>query len=1088
MAEPTTKQEIVRVEGNERIDVPDFQQLTRGSLGLIESVVGKLFAQGAVVSGFNARANPADDTAVQVVRDSGAFIALDRGGVDRPWPAGVDAQSFLFDVGGAASVSVALGGFSPGQLHVYILFAWTASRYEERAFWDATPPTSEFKENINTRYLPTWSVQVLEHDAAVPTGAVRVATIAWDGAALVSGDVQKAKQALYEGAAVPGGSTAVVPANGGFAGFTAPVVLPDFDRDDERGSHGLDSFATFAQAVLKCIEEVKDGNYGRWWRAPQHSLRAMPYTFTIGPFADDATGGGDYIAASDGDITAALLAIASITLDNVLASPVTIFLKPGTYKTTGHVAFGQLGWRLIGAGMRLTTLALGNFRLDASSSSVLRTQIADLTITSTSGSACVRVNRGCEIERVGFSSSVANSVFLGKVANGLSTTNIVLRDCVLAGSISYDGLCPIQLYNCSLQDVIRSDEDARMDVVGCTLRSIQASYGNIFVRASTIGCIELSGLTRDVEVRDCTFSGEAAVGATSKNWRFSVSQSNVPSTAHIVVSGCTFYALSNVAGVRAVIDQSIDDHFSSFDVVGCAFVCAGTTPTVSSSGAAVNHGVGVVTGSTPFGWSSVRNCKVVDFASSAFVFANVENCVVDKLTDEGLTYSVFTHCLVRGARVSSTLATCTYLAFNCPLLERVTANVPLISTSFTTWQIDMAFNTMPYGILRDFDTPAAVGVDWHEFGADITMERCTFGAGISMLHPGGYLAEATFLARDWLVGGNISITVYDGMGAALRFEHVLASGFIRLNPVSNAPLYGSIASVAFIGCIAEQGMQIVGDQSVVRGTCEIRSCVLWPRGDVSGTPGGPLTVPSTAWALVIDSAFDSIIVTDCELRAVLLDTSASTPWNNLWDAAVWLSGANKVRVERCRCVFTAGADTAIDTFRPFRLAGREMAMVDNTIALRNDAGAAVVLGRLVTFLSRQFVDGVNASWLPTFLGMAMRFDGNDVDFQAGVGGIYKLGLKTSMLEYTFPAADHDETILLSVCRNMVAFDAESGAKLARNTTGTDTAAGLFVRGVWHDNLMRDRQGIITALSTTTVAVTRPTATQVFDFDTVSVPV
>lgn len=359
MAEPLNKGELVRFEAAERVDVPDALALSRQAGAQHELIVGNLFGQVAVLRGFDVRKNPGSATGIQVLKNAGALIAMDRGGADKPWPAGTDSSSFVFEVGGDATVDVDIAGNPAGAYFVFVKVDYVAARPDVRAFW-AAPNGPEFTNTINTRWVPAWSVVVQPHADAAPVGAVRVGVIDWDGAALVNGDVYKAKMQFCEGTAVPNGSLVQVPPIGAFGGFLGPAFLPDFSRNDDRVTNGQTTLSGLLSAVLKCIEEIKDPHEGRWWKTPPYNLSlraAQSVTLTIGQGTSLCKGNwnADTVAGGYYNITAALQTIAAAITGGSIPGPITILLKPGQYELTAPVTFnGEVSF--VGTSKQATVL------------------------------------------------------------------------------------------------------------------------------------------------------------------------------------------------------------------------------------------------------------------------------------------------------------------------------------------------------------------------------------------------------------------------------------------------------------------------------------------------------------------------------------------------------------------------------------------------------------------------------------------------------------------------------------------------------------------------------------------------------------
>lgn len=1036
MSEPTTKDELVRVQGNQRIDVGDFQHLTRGALGTIESVVGKLFGPAGVVSGFNATVNPGDGTQVRITKGSGAFIALDRGGSDRPWPAGVDSQSYLMDVGGVPSVDLACSGLGAGQYHVYVLFAWVASRMDTRAFWTA-PSGPEYPDNINTRYVPTWSAQIVAHGDPAPTGSVRVASVAWNGSSLIADNVYNAKQSVFEGTAVPGGSDVAVPANGGFAGFDGPLKLPDFDRDEDRGTHELANFAQFANAVLKCIEEVKDGWTGGWWREPAYkqSIRsAAPYTFTIGAYDNDQTSGGNWNADVGGDITDALKAIALIA--PTFTPYVTIFLKTGAFQITDDVEFHS-GVRILGAGVWATSLQTnGHALIQTTDAGVF--QASDIVFSAgTSPNACIQVWADALIERCWHGSSGVNPTFVTQSYGGAGSRGFDFVDIQATGSIDLSVASPIRIRNCDLGDIIVNgyagaaapNVQIRNTTIQRGLQVFKVENG-IEVEGGRLGAALFSAVKSDIVMRGVLFSGDAIVAGSAVDWRCDVAQASVTGAGKVLLHCCTFVAGDGVGGARVELTSGNATALKAFDVANCAFMPDKAHATWTGDAA-------VTVSDGPYPWAVARDCRVVDAAAIGFENVNVVGAHVHKLVNEGLATAAFKNCIVRGAVIESALSTTTALADGCPTLERITANVPGVNT--THWQIVPPSSAADF-VIKDGDFPQFI-CDWRTFTGAIFIERCTSSDIMTLLVPTDALFNDCRVQLRDVRADQLSIEASNGatvLGAFIRLERVVAPGVLDLS--------GFIQTLDVLDCVFEGGLTGALDLGANAKSCEIARSIFWPRGDASGDSAtGGLAWPSGSFPLALTSSFLSIHVHHCEIHG-LLDDAFTT-----YGGSVTLVGTGRTIFEHNKLLFGCTADTSVDTLAPILLAGREAICRDNTIIVDNATGNDVAIARLAILRGTSAVAGpVRAK-----SSIVLAFDDNVVDFCPANTGVHVAKIKNRLLQLELPASSVGQVVLASCDRNKVQMTSVTSCNWAETTVGNGVHVG---GGTMHGNVHTDANG------------------------------
>lgn len=1092
MSEPTTKQEIPRFQDEERIDIPDFMANNVAALALHEAIVGALGATKAVLAGFDATALTA--TTLRVTKGTnGAFIAVDRGGSDRPWPVGVDSASVLLQVGGAAAVDYSFTGLTPDVYHVSAMFAWVAARYDQRAFWHSDPTEDngghEYPDSMNTRYVPQWSLDVRLHSDAAPVGGVRVATVIWDGSDM-TGEVYKAKQMLFEGASATGdGSTVAVPASGAFAGFAGPLALPEFSRDDDRVVHGVVNLSTFAQAVLKSIEEVKDPAHGGWWRKPPKGLSirsAQPVTVTIGTGEAYSTGNYNATALVSGywNIDAALAAIVADMNASILPQNTVIALKPGAYQMTAAVEFPyDVG--LVGAGVRNTTLKVtdaGQFTFGGGATGFTAEHIrlvSALTTAIVSYNSGMNVWLGDLIYDGGSSAILLQNADVG-AANG---ADIIVCNVQSDGALRCETPChSLQVYNSRVSDITggrvsdlgvgSGNACPKLTLAGVEARGVHiySTVWGVRIHACTIGTLYFSGkIEADVKISGVTFAGDASIAGAAQSWR--VYFDNIASTrpSRISMRGCEFVAGDDVSGI-AVAGAAGASHMALMLIDGCAFMPDSThLGYIGTQQAVSNEG--------PADKVRVRNCVVVDFAHGAFWQCDIADVYVHKTIDAALISSVFDTCSrVRRAHVESALTSCDWLMHETADVEDCIFDVPVTPGA---WAVDCGGGTSFQNLIR-CRFPQGLQANWSALAGPVDLrDSHVDGDCILTLNTGNRIGLVLDRCE---VHGNLEVATSgtaDAIGLTLRGNRTLVSGWGKLD--------GNWNTVSLVAGVFENGLRVRRVDGVVAGgTCEVIDCVLWPRGDASGA-GAPLGAsgdpfPALGCGLTVSygggEQWGEIYARGNEFKGKL-DSTLYDGANNI-SAVVSLLAIERVVFEDNQVLMVQTENDAdVGDFGGISLYGRLIRCRKNTIRVENPTTASRTMKCVFAFHDVGYVGGNVV--LSTSMHWAL--DDNTVEFNAALDSKFAAILKEALWILHLTGTDVGAYFLASLCRNTVhvtSFD--SSTVFAKHPYSGDIGAA-HSGGIASDNVIADRANHIAAIDIGTVTLTKPGGGDLFSFGT-----
>lgn len=1074
MAKPSKK--LLRVQDNERVDRGDAEHMTRQTASWVASVVGTLFGQSAVVAGFDA--TDANATTLRVVRNSGSFIAALQGAANSLYGSGTIVDSVLQDDGGVTQVDSVLAGLPNGWYHVYVVVGVAGSDVAQRVFWDSVGAT-EYQAPIATRWILTWSVVVALHNAAAPVGSARVATVNWDGA-LDAAKIYAAKAMLFEGAAVPGGSVATVPAPVLFGGADH---LVDFDRQNDRSVVGAQTFAQFANAVLKCVEEIKDPHGGRWWEKPPRGLSlraASAYTVTVGQGTALSTGHYNAASVAGGyyNITAALQAIAADMLIGAIPQPVAIQLKPGLYEVSALVQFAA-NVEVYGAGPFATEIKFtGTGALQFGGASVAHV-VADLGVTGVLASGALQYVTGVSLrlERV-WGTAPVTLANLNAAASGVG--DIVLHDCAFSGAVRCEtGGASIRARGSVLGDIVAgfdaTKKAPRIDLDGCSVGGVRvnSSAAGVSMVGCRVGTLKITGtLDADVTVAACRFDGVPSILGVAQTWRIYLDDLITTKPASVAVRGCEFVGRAGCSGLAAG-GAAGAANLRAFLVEACRFAPDPAAPTAIGA----DQAVWVEDDPNAIAW--VRACEVTDYAAGAFGYVQVDGVVVRKTIDAAMAGSVFYRCpVVRRATVVSSLATCTTLAWECVELADCDIQVPAITSAGNSWRIHTPSGwTTELRLLR-CRFPGAI-TDWSALDGPVLVEACDFAAACTWTlrarNGQGLRCANTRIGGAWTV---TTAGAYASVGTAVHLDAVAVAGATVLD--------GQWGAFDAEACQFMHGLRAYqqGADPLV-GSARVRGCVCWPSGEIGGTPAAFKTTgapfPSSGTSLTVarsvtnGSSWYDVEVRACALKGAL-DDALYAPGSGL-RAVVWLDAGMHAILVDCVALLCCTADASVDDWQAIRLEGRGVQVARNQIIVDNVDGADRAIKRLFRLVQAVAVDG-NARAAST---VRLDVSDNQVDFAWASGGANNATVKTALIEYDFDGVDDGETVLLVVQRNAVHMTTFDAATKFAATVAAGPIAQAAATGVMAGNVVRDRAGNIAALGAATVAVQKAGPAEVFLF-------
>jgi len=250
----------LRVEGNERMDLADFQfSLGDQTLAVHRQLLSQLICSPTrerkwVLSGF-AITSPTG-TQVQVAKGRG-LLAEARSGA---------TYYGLLTTEGDATKIVDINTYASGVYGVYVRFEEVEGNFQPRIFWNASGLGSEYTETIATRYQANWSLRV---EATSPGDEwLQIGTVNRADMAIVD-----MRDFYFEG-----------PVDGSYAsGWSTDGGGGANDRNADRKTYGVTDFQQLSAATRQCLEDIKGRGLRRWWA---RDIGGMNLGFDAAPTED----------------------------------------------------------------------------------------------------------------------------------------------------------------------------------------------------------------------------------------------------------------------------------------------------------------------------------------------------------------------------------------------------------------------------------------------------------------------------------------------------------------------------------------------------------------------------------------------------------------------------------------------------------------------------------------------------------------------------------------------------------------------------------------------------------------------------------
>lgn len=250
----------LRVEGNERLDLHDFQYLLgEHEINPHRQLLSQLICSPNrerkwILSGF-AISNPSG-TQVQVAKGRGLFAE---------YRAGEVYYGMLATEGDATKI-VDINTYASGLYGIFVRFEEVEGNFQPRIFWNASGLGSEYTETVATRYQANWSVRV---ETASPGDEwLQIGTVNRADMALVD-----MRDFYFEG-----------PVDGSYAsGWSSDGGGVANDRNADRSTYGIADFQAAFAATRQCLEDIKGRGLRRWW---ERDIGGMNIGFDAAPVED----------------------------------------------------------------------------------------------------------------------------------------------------------------------------------------------------------------------------------------------------------------------------------------------------------------------------------------------------------------------------------------------------------------------------------------------------------------------------------------------------------------------------------------------------------------------------------------------------------------------------------------------------------------------------------------------------------------------------------------------------------------------------------------------------------------------------------
>ena len=1048
---------MVRVEGGERVDIGDFEALIRQSFSGDASVIGTIVANAALLDGFDATVAAA--TTLRITRNAGAFIAPFLVPANHLYNSGAIVSSVLNDDAGAVSIDLALGPLVNDWYHVYVTLSLVNADNLERVFWNPTTSV-EYKQNIDTRWVLTWALDTALAAGAAPPNSVRVATINWDGT-LTAAKIYATKQMMFEGNGVPGGTGATVPAPVSFD----HSLLADFSRSDDRSANGAGDLTTFANAVLKCIEEVKDPVNGKWWAKPdnQTSLQSVrTHHFSVGYPARPGNFNATVTAGPNArwDITTALASLSTVAA--ALGGPVTVVLRPGEYYVSAAVVFNS-AIRITGMGQEQVTVEFslaGIWQFYGDVTAVIEEMS---TVAEDASTAIITIAQNVDFVARNISHTwTAGSTpkqWVLVVAGAPADGSIRVEDSSIYGQIR----SATQLYNVfivrSFVETIDLTDLLNFHADGMTCDTIELDgvVNTTTVIDSTIGHLDMSGAAggdvlfqRIVLVRP----PHGALAAETYRMLINLTGASGATRARFVLEDIDCYSNPASTVMNGISLGSTPDTFEYCRLSRLRFF-PGHVDDLNGWGAGW-----AVTAVAGLARHVAEDITIHDFAQNGVAWPGVLRRVTLRKDRSGSWAGVMLQDCERIENLTIDVsynpaappaASPTAIVRNCAVVDSARIYVPECRGGAYALNFTAAALSGAKGLLRDvvigIDGVANPGIeiDASNLGS-FRVERSRFYSTITKLTIAHTTAagDPSLELRNVWCENDLTLLTYllqdqTVNGARLILDSVEVGG--------EGLFQGLWRTLTATDCGFNEGLRVTRTAKNLTGSSAMFTrCRFFEQGGSGGgsgyawkpcNPTNTMKAAIQVYGLNGDSEhdFEDVILENCEVRAAL-DAAFYSVGNQ--EGAVWLEAASRVEINNCRLHFELRS--AISSYKAIRLLGRTMRVSGSDVRVWA-LGTGYDINDIVTMLENgPATQDMTAASLSAFEVVDCRIS------TSKEGAFNQALVDESVLLVGTNLATHTGARMIRFSDNSVSF----GAKQAATKLVKDVSAAQFLDNTGYD--------------------------------------
>ncbi len=276
--------DILRVEGNERIDLDDWifqadEAVQENHRQVGSSVFTSPQKERAfILGGFG-------------ITNVGNQVRVDRGRAILSHREGSQVFEGYVTTEGDANKIVDVSGFATGIYGIFIRFEYVDAEDFSRIFWNPSAQAglgAEFAQTIPTRRRANWSMRI---ELASPGSEwLKIGEANIDTGNLVGSPVDQ-RPLYFEGKPPVGVLTTYE------SGWSLEGGGAFLDRDPDRSLNGVFDIQTFTRAMRQVVEDVKGRGLRRWW---DKDIGGMNIGFTTDPI-EDRIALGDVSAFWDND-------------------------------------------------------------------------------------------------------------------------------------------------------------------------------------------------------------------------------------------------------------------------------------------------------------------------------------------------------------------------------------------------------------------------------------------------------------------------------------------------------------------------------------------------------------------------------------------------------------------------------------------------------------------------------------------------------------------------------------------------------------------------------------------------------------------